>query len=138
MPYHSTTYGSYHQEYDAERAKKLQADKYIDNRELERVKRTQKQEAEWEARARAQENEEATKHTMEKKEYDAERAKRLAKDSYIESNELLKVKRKQKQEQEYEDRLRAVERQQDIIKNQEKKEYDRERKKRWAGEVVTF
>ena len=64
----------------------------IDNRELERVKRTAKQEAEWEERAQAQEREAATKHHMDKKEYDAERAKRLAKDSYMESNELLKVR----------------------------------------------
>jgi trichohyalin len=53
--------------YDREKNKRLMADKYIDNRELERVKRTAKKEAEWEARAKAQENEEATKHTMEKK-----------------------------------------------------------------------
>ena len=52
----------------------------------------------------------------------------------MESNELLKVKRAQKREQEYEDRLRAIERQHDTIKNLEKKEHDSERKKRWVGD----
>ena len=35
-------------QFDAEKAKRLLRDKYIDNRELERVKRQAKQEEEWE------------------------------------------------------------------------------------------
>ena len=66
-------------EYNREKNKRLMADKYIDNRELERVKRTAKQEAEWEARARAQDQEAETVVRAEKHKKDIERAKRLLK-----------------------------------------------------------
>merc|ERR1711924_435903 len=76
--------------------KRMFEDKMLDNEELMRVKRNQKEAIEEEERARARESEQ---NTM--KEYDAEKKKRLMQDKYIDNMERQRVIREAKQEDEW-------------------------------------
>ena len=71
----------------------MQEDKFLDNEELMRVKREQRQAYEEEERARAREREQGTIKDMEKKEYDEEKKKRLLQDK-CECNRTLHRRRK--------------------------------------------
>ena len=96
-------------EYDKEKQKRLLADKYIDNRELERVKREAKRDEEWEVRARQVEDEEQTLHHLKVEEKKRQKEKRLKADKYIDNAERQRVVREAKRDEEWEVRARQVE-----------------------------
>ena len=72
----------------------------IDNRELERVKRVQKQEAEWEARARALEQEEETKLRLKREAHKREVEKGVQIDRFMEQKEVFRKAKVLKAQQE--------------------------------------
>ena len=61
-----------------------------------------------------------------KKDKDKEKAKRLAADKRLDQSEIDRIMREQKLEAEEMERMRAREREEDTMKNMEKKEYDEE------------
>ena len=75
-------------EFDAERKKRLQADKYIDNKEMQRVIKEQKREEKWVQKELLRERHEETVKNLEKKEYDKEKQRRLDEDKYLDNMEL--------------------------------------------------
>ena len=125
-------------EYDAERQKRLDQDKYMDNMERQRVIRQAKQEEEWEVRARQIEAEEQTVYHLKKEEEKKAKEKRLFQDKMLDNEELMRVKREQREAYEEEERARARESEQNTIKDMEKKEYDAERQKRLDQDKCEF
>ena len=116
--------------------KRMQEDKYLDNEELMRVKRMQKQAYEEEERARAREREMNTVKDMEMKEYDAEKKKRLLEDKYIDNRERERVIRQAKREEEWEQRAQAIERQEQTVHHLKVEEELRQREKRLLAAVA--
>ena len=121
-------------ERDQEKAKRLAADKRLDTEEMHRVMRQQKQEEEWIQRDLAAEREEDLVKTMEKKERDRKKAKRMKEDESLDQQEMFRVMRAQRASEEEVQRGLARASQEDTIKNLAKKEAEKEKAKRLAAD----